>query len=103
MDRLGKEGKGLIDSVSSLWSVLKNTVHDPEAGPIIIVMDALDECIGSELGHMLHDVKQQCRKSQEDKGKLKYLLTSRRYKQILSMFRSLFDHSSSIRIPGEEE
>ncbi|KAJ8111020.1 hypothetical protein OPT61_g6283 [Boeremia exigua] len=101
--RFEKDGKGLIDSVPSLWSVLEDVVLDPRAGSIILVIDALDECAGSDLEDLLRNVKRQIRKSQGCRGRLKYLITSRPYDQILSTMRDLIDDYSNIRIPGEDE
>ncbi|KAF3034655.1 hypothetical protein E8E12_000551 [Didymella heteroderae] len=109
MDRFDKEGEGLINSVSSLSSIFNKIVHDPEAGSITMVVDALDECFGSDessqskLRDLLQDIDRQCRKSRRDKGRLKYILTSRPYERILSVFRTFSDESSCIRIPGEDE
>lgn len=45
-----KDGANLINSTQSLWAILGNAVKDPRAGPIIFVLDALDECAESDLG-----------------------------------------------------
>lgn len=103
MDNYTKEGEGLIDSVLSLRAIFNRVVQDPTFGSLIIVLDALDECLASELPAMLENIEKQCHKSEEKKGKLKYILTSRPYEKILSTFRRFFDDSSNIRIPGEDE
>ncbi|RYE14593.1 MAG: hypothetical protein EOP51_27885, partial [Sphingobacteriales bacterium] len=103
MDRFDKDGRALIESVLSLRSILNDVVQDPETGPIVIVLDALDECSGNEVREMLQNIERQCRKSQNAGRKLKYLLTSRPYEELMSKFRSHFDDSESIRIPGEDE
>lgn len=103
MDRFDKDGRALIESVLSLRSILNDVVQDPETGPIVIVLDALDECSGNEVREMLQNIERQCRKSQNAGRKLKYLLTSRPYEELMSKFRSYFDDSESIRIPGEDE
>ncbi|KAH8586885.1 hypothetical protein B0O99DRAFT_469781, partial [Bisporella sp. PMI_857] len=100
MLQFGKDGQGLIDSTKSLWEVLQNAIKDPQAGSVIIVLDALDECAESEFEVLIRNVERQCRSGQ---GKLKYILTSRPYEQIVSKFRSLLDAFPYIRIPGEEE
>ncbi|KAJ4379966.1 hypothetical protein N0V86_004272 [Didymella sp. IMI 355093] len=103
MDRFDIEGNSLISSTSSLWSILSDIVEDPGAGSIIIVLDALDECVGSELKDMIRNLEKQCRRSPASNGKLKCLMTTRPYEEILSAFRNHFDDSSRIRIPGEDE
>ncbi|RWA09407.1 hypothetical protein EKO27_g5694 [Xylaria grammica] len=98
MDQFDKDGEGLINSTSSLWTVLENAVKDPRAGPLIMVLDALDECVDSELEDLIRNVKKQ-----SDYAGLKYLLTGRPYEQIVSQFQSLLETFPYVRIPGEEE
>ncbi|KAH7115345.1 hypothetical protein B0J13DRAFT_590472 [Dactylonectria estremocensis] len=86
MTQFREDGPGLINSTASLRKVLRNAIKDPRAGPVIIVLDALDECAESEFA-----------------GLLKYLLTCRPYDQVVSKFRGLLDAFPNIRIPGEEE
>ncbi|KAF4989612.1 hypothetical protein FDECE_14648 [Fusarium decemcellulare] len=97
------DGPGLVNSTNSLWTILDNAVGDPQAGPIIIVLDALDECDASDFENLLWNVERQLQKHQSGAGNLKYLLTSRPYEQIVSTFRPLLDVFPYIRIPGEEE
>ncbi|OAT05007.1 hypothetical protein BDBG_16383 [Blastomyces gilchristii SLH14081] len=97
-----ENGPGLINSTNplSLWTILGDAVRDPEAGPVIIVLDALDECDASELADLVRNVSGQFRSSQLGYGKLKYILTSRPYEQIESKFQALSDCFPQIRIPG---
>ncbi|GAW17421.1 hypothetical protein ANO14919_068780 [Xylariales sp. No.14919] len=98
MEQFDKDGEGLINSTKSLWTVLENAVKDPRAGPLIMVLDALDECIDSELKDLIDNVE-----NQSNCGNLKYLLTSRPYEQIVSQFQGLLETFPYVRIPGEEE
>ncbi|RYC80017.1 hypothetical protein BFJ63_vAg17098 [Fusarium oxysporum f. sp. narcissi] len=43
MPEFHKDGQGLINSTESLWKVLRNSMKDPQVGPAIMVLDALDE------------------------------------------------------------
>ncbi|KAL2843373.1 hypothetical protein BJY01DRAFT_235679 [Aspergillus pseudoustus] len=95
-----KDGEGLINSTESLWKVLQNATGDPQAGPIILVLDALDECRESELPDLTRKLESQSRGGQ---CKLKYLLTCRPYESIISRFGSLLGTFPNIRIPGEED
>ncbi|KAF3077113.1 hypothetical protein CFAM422_000594 [Trichoderma lentiforme] len=96
-----KDGPGLVNSTNNLWDILQNAIGDPQAGSVIIVLDALDECIESEFTDLIHGVERQFRSSQS--GKLKYLLTCRPYKAIISEFYDLKGTFPEIHIPGEEE
>ncbi|KAH8669332.1 hypothetical protein BGZ61DRAFT_521991 [Ilyonectria robusta] len=103
MTQFRKDGQGLINSTESLWKVLRNAIKDPKAGPVIMVLDALDECAESEFADLMRNVESQFRSDHLGHGKLKYLLTCRPYDQIVSKFRGLLDAFPNIRIPGEEE
>ena len=103
MKQFEKDGPNLINSTNSLWTILGNAMQDPHSGSVIVVLDALDECAESEFGHLMQNVETQLRSNQPIHGKLKYLLTSRPYEQILSKFRGLLDAFPRIHVPGEEE
>ncbi|KAL9468319.1 hypothetical protein ACSS6W_010013 [Trichoderma asperelloides] len=103
MPQFRKDGQGLINSTESLWKILQGAVRDPEAGPIIIIFDALDECAESELAGLMKNVESQFYSDQLSDNKLKYLLTCRPYEQITLQFHSLFKAFPNICIPGEEE
>ncbi|KAL4787640.1 purine and uridine phosphorylase [Aspergillus varians] len=103
MPEYSNNGEGLISSTESLWKVLRNAVEDPQSGPIIMVLDALDECSGSEFPDLMRNVESQFRGDRLGQGKLRYLLTCRPYESIVSRFSSLYRTFSNIRIPGEEE
>ncbi|KAF9770383.1 hypothetical protein IL306_012089 [Fusarium sp. DS 682] len=77
MEQFAKDGSGLINSTNSLWTVLRNAVHDPQAGPIIIVLDGLDECAETEFEDLIQNIERQFSNNQSGHGKLKYLITSR--------------------------
>ncbi|EXA28422.1 hypothetical protein FOVG_19972 [Fusarium oxysporum f. sp. pisi HDV247] len=103
MPQFRKDGQGLINSTESLWKILRNAMKDPQAGSVIIVLDALDECAESEFADLMRNVESQFRGDQLGYGKLRYLLTCRPYDQTLSKFRVLLHAFPNIHIPGEEE
>ncbi|KAF2831830.1 purine and uridine phosphorylase [Ophiobolus disseminans] len=98
-----KEGPGLTNLTRSLWDVLADALHDPRAGSVIIVLDALDECAESDFEDLMWNVESQLRSNRSGHSKLKYLLTSRPYEQIVSKFQCLLKAFPRIHIPGEEE
>lgn len=102
MPHFRKDGRNLINSTGYLWEILRNAVNDPQAGQVIIVLDALDECTEIEFWDLIRNVERHVRNDELGNGKLKYLLTSRPYEQIVSKFSSLLDDFPKIRIPGEE-
>ncbi|XP_014558524.1 hypothetical protein COCVIDRAFT_25002 [Bipolaris victoriae FI3] len=100
MKHYEQDGKGLVDSSKSLWSILENAVQDSETGPIIIVLDALDECAEPEFEDLMRNIENRSRNSN---GTLRYLMTSRPYQQIVGKFQGLMELFPHIHIPGEEE
>ncbi|KAJ5174127.1 uncharacterized protein N7482_000004 [Penicillium canariense] len=100
------EGENLRELAFQLWDILVRASSDPEAGEIVCVLDALDECeelsrrqfIGrlTELFENNHDNK-------EKKARLKLLVTSRLYFDIERSFRPMTKQSSVIHLKGEEE
>lgn len=103
MAKFGKEKNNLINSTQSLWEVFRNAVNDMEAGSIIILLDALDECLESDFQNLIKNIEIQFSETHIVQSKLKCLLTCRPYEQIVSRFQGLRDHFPNIRIPGEEE
>ncbi|KAL7921513.1 hypothetical protein ACQKWADRAFT_295261 [Trichoderma austrokoningii] len=102
MPQFNKDGQGLSKSTTSLWKILRDATTDPNAGPITIVLDALDECADSEFLDLIRNVKTQFHHGCPG-NEIKYLLTCRPYEQITSQFHSLLSTFPDIRIPGEEE
>ncbi|KAJ3488125.1 hypothetical protein NLG97_g6255 [Lecanicillium saksenae] len=103
MEQYRTDGDAMIRSTQSLWSVMLASVNDPDAGSVIIVLDALDECKDVELTRFLRDIERQFLKTQTKYFKLKYFLTCRPYGQLVSKFYTLLENFQNIRIPGEEE
>ncbi|KAL6786279.1 hypothetical protein J3E68DRAFT_447379 [Trichoderma sp. SZMC 28012] len=105
MKLFDEQGHGLINSTKSLWKILQQAIEDPESGPIIIVLDALDECAESEFADLIQEVQEQFDRasSSSSKNKFKYFLTCRPYEQITYQFHGLLRRFPNIRIPGEEK
>ncbi|RDH21372.1 ankyrin [Aspergillus niger ATCC 13496] len=103
MTQYQKNGDGLINSTISLWNIFENATKDPQAGLVIAVLDALDECLEPELRNLIENVKRQCTGDRIIEGQLKYLLTCRPYENIVSGFQDLRNAFPYIHIPGEDE
>jgi hypothetical protein len=103
MKQYDQNGKRIVDSTEPLWAILGDAVQDSQAGPIIIVLDALDECAESELGDLIRNIERQFHDSQSSRCTLRYLTTSRPYEQIVQRFQGLLQSFPHIHIPGEEE
>ncbi|KAF4342732.1 ankyrin repeat-containing protein [Fusarium beomiforme] len=99
--RYRQEGRMLVESSISLWEILRDALQDYDAGPVTIVLDALDECAESDLRDLIQNIVDQSQYSSSG-HKVKYLLTCRPYVQIVSEFEQLLHSFPSIHIPGEE-
>ncbi|PQE14555.1 ankyrin repeat protein [Rutstroemia sp. NJR-2017a WRK4] len=103
MSEYSKNGKGLMNVTTSLWEILENAGADPEAGPVIFVLDALDECIESDFKDLMRMLKNHLHNPKAKSSKVKFLLTSRPYESITSEFQDLIETFPYIRIPGEDK
>ena len=97
-----REGPKLSDSTDILWEILRSAVMDQTAGPVVLVLDAMDECAEPDLEDMVHHIKELADSSVSDHTKLRLLLTSRPYESIVSEFRGSLDPSPRIYVQGEE-
>jgi ankyrin repeat protein len=101
--KYGENGQGIMNSTNLLWDILWNAVQDPQVGPVIIVLDALDECAESEFEDLIRNIESQFRDKNSGQSNIKFLLTSRPYEQIVCKFTGMLESFPNIRIPGEEE
>ena len=96
-------GGQLRTMFSTLWEILEKSANDPEAGEIICVLDALDECKESARKDLIQKL---CRLySGRDKTgmRLKILVTSRPYELIERSFYILREKMLNISLKGEDE
>ncbi|KAI9695039.1 MAG: hypothetical protein M1822_000656 [Bathelium mastoideum] len=64
---------------SILWEILLNAAKDPRTGPVICVLDALDECETLNRKSLIKYITDCYYDSQTSKSKLKFIITSRPY------------------------
>jgi ankyrin repeat protein len=95
-------GPDFVKVTTSLWKILGNVAQDPETGPVIFVLDALDECNESDFRDLIRMLRQLFHKDPRQLNETKFLVTSRPYEHIVSEFRELVDAFPHIHIPGEE-
>ena len=103
MPGYSRNGPNLVNVIAVLQDILHKASHDPKAGPLILVLDALDECNDSDFKDLMGMLQDQFQSEKDRPSKLKILLTCRPYEQITSKFRVLEDAFPYVRIPGEEE
>ncbi|KAI9666582.1 MAG: hypothetical protein M1821_004518 [Bathelium mastoideum] len=102
LDKFEVEGKVMTQSFRSLWNALRGIATDTDAGDIICVLDALDECEEHSRAQLIQAV---CELYTVDspKSNLRFLLTSRPYGNIQEEFREIEDRWPSIHLNGENE
>ncbi|KAI0186319.1 hypothetical protein EV127DRAFT_439039 [Xylaria flabelliformis] len=106
-----EDGQGLTKSRASLWAIFEKATRDPATGPLVIVLDAIDECDEWDVEFLVQMLEQLGR------SRMKFLLTSRpyaissicgnsstyanssTYDHIMTKFREL----TCTHIPGEEK
>ena len=80
-----RNGEWLVQVTAELWYIFDSAVRDPRTGPVFFVLDALDECDRSELGDLVQHVLTYCPRDEYDpQSQVKFLFTSRPYRQIMS-------------------
>ena len=92
-----KHGKQLAKSYLALWDLLLQLSREPEAGEIVCVLDALDECEKSGQDLLINSLNAFYASPKKNDGRLKILVTSRPYQSI----RNRFD-GQNIRVAGED-
>lgn len=98
-------GSQLPELFDLLWEILKQATADPEAGEVVCVVDALDECEESgrrrfirALNSLYWDYT-----GEATSLRVKFLVTSRPYIDIEFDFQNLTERTPTIRLEGEEE
>ena len=88
-----------------LWKILTMAAADPQAGEIVCLLDALDECKESERKRLISTICTfyQSVWNSERKMALKFLITSRPYSSIEMDFARLTSKVPTIRLAGEDK
>lgn len=99
-------GKKLQDAFSELWGVSVKCAKDPEAGEIVCVLDALDECEEGARDQLIQKLVaffSQKESYEKPPSTLKFLVTSRPYDNIEEQFEALSGVSTYLRFDGDEK
>ncbi|KAI8944609.1 hypothetical protein F4801DRAFT_585248 [Xylaria longipes] len=97
-------GKALATNFSELWDILLKCAATPNAGEIVCVLDALDECKEDERNTVIGKLKDffSCaQQASRHTCRLKFFVTSRPYDTIERSIGSFLD-SSYLRIDGDD-
>jgi ankyrin repeat domain-containing protein 50 len=97
-------GPNLTQKFYELWGILIKAANDPKAGEVVCILDALDECeesgrkeIITALNNFYNNVPE------KTPSKLKFLVTSRPYRDIEQQSKEVTSNIPTIRLRGEQE
>ncbi|KAI0967855.1 hypothetical protein F4678DRAFT_465114 [Xylaria arbuscula] len=97
-------GKALATNFSELWDILLDCVTTPDAGEIVCVLDALDECNEKDRNDItakLEDFYSGTGQASHRTCRLKFFVTSRPYDTIERSIQR-FLNTSCLRIDGDD-
>lgn len=103
MPDYGNNGRQLRTMFSTLWEILEKSANDNEAGEIICVLDALDECKDSARVDLIQKLAWLHLHRKRTTMKLKFLATSRPYESIERSFYKFGGDVLNISLRGEDE
>ena len=103
VDEFQQNGKVLCTMPRTLWDILTKAAADPEAGEIICVLDALDECQELARKDLIYWLSDFHSARYNSSTRLKFLVTSRPYQEIERDFKWSIKDLTSISLKGEEE
>ncbi|KAM0517462.1 hypothetical protein ACHAPE_004994 [Trichoderma viride] len=99
-----KNSEKLMENLSELWGILENCAKSSNAGEIVCLFDALDECSSRmELIEQLKRFYTEQAKSPSRPSKLKFLITSRPYDDLDASFRMFSDTATYLRFDGDDK
>jgi ankyrin repeat protein len=102
LETMGDES--FFGSVSSLWKTFTEASLLSNAGEIVCVLDALDECRPKDRNELIEAINDFYQSPRNKAPCLKFFLTSRPYGEIQSQFSSVWRQQlSEIRLAGEED
>lgn len=94
-------GSNLHSDSTSLWAIFETAVSHQDVGQVICVLDALDECDPSGCRTLLRLLKGSMLSSTSSirQGRIKFLITTRGYPEILDEFQDF--ESACIHLSGD--
>lgn len=96
--------RGIAESsFSELWAIFMAMVRDANAGDIICVLDALDECNEKEREELVSSIQTLCWEEELSSVRLRFLVTSRPYLDLKVTFKGILSTSAGIQLDGTLE
>ncbi|CAG8017900.1 unnamed protein product [Penicillium olsonii] len=105
LSRHAELGSGLTKNFSALWNIFVKCVESPNAGEIVVVLDALDECKRTSWLQLLEKLnKTYCDwHLSGNPPKLKFLITSRPYDDLKRDFKKFSEEPSYVPFEGDDK
>ena len=94
------------DTFSELWDILVKSASDAEAGQIVCVLDALDECEENSRHQLIDELVGFFSRANAERPPsiaLKFLVTSRPYDDVERRFQRLSKASTYLRFDGDDK
>ena len=101
-----ENGDELPSMFSTLWEVLEKAAADIRSGEVVCILDALDECEETQQIILIEKLKAFYCRAEDSRfrtQKLRFLLTSRPYRNIRARFHSLIQQFPTIHLSGDDE
>ena len=106
LPRFRSHGSNLCGMFGELWGILVDVSQDSNAGEIVCVLDALDECEETErnklIGKLVDFFSARAEQTKPD-IRLKFLVTSREYDSIHSGFEELSEVASFVHFDASDQ
>ena len=90
-------------SMAELWEILESVAQDASAGPIVCILDALDECGEISRGELIEHITEFIASDRGQTAQLRFIMTSRPYPEIEWEFRCNIDDLDIINVRGDED
>ena len=101
LDSHKKFGKSLRQMFSELWQILLDCSQSPDAGEVICVLDALDECNVDSRRELIDHIEDSCCRSHP--SKLKFLITGRPYNDLEARFNKISNKAGYQYLSGDDK
>lgn len=101
-----KNSEKLMENFSDLWRILENCARSSNAGEIVCLLDALDECNRDSRMELIKQLKNFYAgqaKLPSRPSKLKFFITSRPYDDLEASFRVFSDTATYLRFDGDDK
>lgn len=97
-----RNGNKLPQLFNELWNIFMSAVADPDAGSVVCIVDALDECAESARLPLIRALARYYQ-NPELTTKLKFIIVSRPYSSIGDAFWEENPNVASVQLMGESE